>query len=524
MADPMHEKRVERTNQALFRIAKALHHHRELNALLSFITHQVRTLLGVDGASVILIDEEKQEFYFPVAAYEDQETGKRMREIRFPADKGVASHVYRTGKPLIVHDTAKSPYFFHQVDEQSDYQTRNMLDVPLDVNDRMIGVLCAVNKKDSPFDQRDIDLLLAVASLVALPVENARIHQQLMQSYESLRNLNRAKDRVIHHLSHELKTPVAVLFASLRLLDKRLRRLPDTDWQPIARRAERNLARILDLQYKIEDMLRQRDYRAYGLMNTLLDACQDELEALSAEHPAAGRLHSILKEKVEALFGPREAAPQIIALHSFAAACLESLKPDFAHRRLQLLVRFDAVDPIAIPAEVLDKIIRGLVRNAVEHTPDGGRVRVAVTDNGPGPQLSVRDYGVGITAEKQRLLFHNYFSAGDPGSYTSKRPFEFDAGGKGFDLLRLTLFSERYHFKVQLYSERCRYIPRDSDRCPGTIAACSGCHSAKTCHDSGGTSVNLVFQTAGRGSEMPARTDAGAPKALSRPDGPEEQP
>ena len=45
-----------------------------------------------------------------------------MKEIRFPADKGVAGHVYRTGEPLIVPNTSKDPHFFSQVDEKARYQ------------------------------------------------------------------------------------------------------------------------------------------------------------------------------------------------------------------------------------------------------------------------------------------------------------------------------------------------------------------------------------------------------------------
>ena len=124
-----------------------------------------------------------------------------MKEIRFPADKGVAGQVYRTGKPLLVPDTSKSPHFFQMVDKQASMTTRNMLDVPIKIEERMIGVLCAVNKKDTTFDQGDIELLSAIANLVALPIENAAINEALARSYDEVQSLNRAKDRVIHHLS-----------------------------------------------------------------------------------------------------------------------------------------------------------------------------------------------------------------------------------------------------------------------------------------------------------------------------------
>lgn len=125
---------------------------------------------------------KNQEFYFPVANFEDAGTGSRMREIRFPAVKGVAGHVYRTGKPLIVPDYPQSPYYFPVVDMKSGYQTHNMIDVPIQIPGRMIGVLSAVNKKAGEFDQTDVEFLSAIASAVAFPIENARINAELRLS------------------------------------------------------------------------------------------------------------------------------------------------------------------------------------------------------------------------------------------------------------------------------------------------------------------------------------------------------
>ncbi|MFZ1985307.1 MAG: ATP-binding protein [Desulfatitalea sp.] len=68
-----------------------------------------------------------------------------------------------------------------------------------------------------------------------------------------------AKDRVLHHLSHALKTPLAVLIASLKLLAKHLNRLPDSAWQTVYQRAQRNLERLLSIEYETEDILGQRE-------------------------------------------------------------------------------------------------------------------------------------------------------------------------------------------------------------------------------------------------------------------------
>ena len=109
----------ERTAAALSRIALGLHRFRDLDAVLEFITREVRELLDVEGASVILLDDAQQEFYFRRSAFDDTETGRRMSEVRFPADKGVAGEVLRTGRPMIVNDTSTSPFFYAAVDEKT---------------------------------------------------------------------------------------------------------------------------------------------------------------------------------------------------------------------------------------------------------------------------------------------------------------------------------------------------------------------------------------------------------------------
>ncbi len=497
LRDVTQEKRAARNNEALFRIARALHRFRGLDERLEYITREVQELVGAGGASVILLDEEKKEFFFRVAAYEDTATGQKMKEIRFPATEGVAGHVYRTGEPLVVPDTSKSPYFFQGVDEQSQYRTQNMLDVPVRNQERMIGVLCAVNKKEGVFDQTDVALMSTIANMIALPVENARINEALKRSYEEVQSLNRAKDRVIHHLSHEMKTPVSVLSASLGLLHQRLAGSQDPKLARILERSQRNLARILEMQYQIEDIMRDRRYRTYHLLSLLLDACADELEALADEAGAGETAVGRIRARIEELFGPRESASQVIALHRFVAEKLEEIRPRFAHRTCRLETEFEPVADIRVPPDVLAKVVEGLVRNAVENTPEGGGIRVAVTAGKAGPQFTVADTGVGITPENQALLFENYFTAYDTLQYSSRRPYDFGAGGKGFDLLRMKIFSERYHFDIHIESRRCTRLPAETDRCPGDVALCADCRGGADCPASGGTTVIVTFAPAG---------------------------
>jgi signal transduction histidine kinase len=494
-------KRTARINQSLFRISQALYQFRTLDTRLEFITREVRQLLEVEGASVILLDEAKKEFFFRESVFDNMDTGQRMKEVRFPIDKGVAGEVYRTGQPLIVNDTSQSPFFNTRVDEEAGYRTRSMLDVPLVTPQRMIGVLCAVNKKDGAFTESDLALLSTMANLVALPIENAGINEALERSLQEVQSLNRAKDRVIQHLSHELKTPLSVLSASLNLLAKHLvGSTGNRRWEKALERAQRNLLRLLDMQYKIEDLLQEKEVATHRMLSVLLDQCADELEALAADEFGEETVTERLRRRIDWLFGPRDARPEEINLARFTAEFVKMLRPKFAHRRLALEVNLEDTAPIHVPGDVLGKIIEGLTRNAVENTPDGGEVKVTVRSGKTGPELEIRDSGTGITAENQALIFGNYFTAYESLQYSTRSPYDFLAGGKGFDLLRMQMFAERYGFKLLMTSTRCRFIPTHRDECPGEVGECRHLRASEPCRETGGTVVTVLFQPAAGGA------------------------
>jgi GAF domain-containing protein len=115
-----------------------MYQYRGLDQRLALITREVQDLLQVEGAMVILLDEANQEFFFREAVFDKTETGTKFKEIRYPVDKGIAGLVYRTGKPQIVQDAYKSPYFAREVDRQAKYRTRCIADVPLEIEGRMI--------------------------------------------------------------------------------------------------------------------------------------------------------------------------------------------------------------------------------------------------------------------------------------------------------------------------------------------------------------------------------------------------
>ncbi len=497
LRDITQEKRMSRDKEALLRISTALPAYPELEELLDYISEEIRGILNTEDALVILLDEEKKEFAYVGAAHDDPACCKIIKSLRLPANSSVAGKVVESGEPIIITDISKNPDFHHSVDEAMGFKTRDMIQVPLRSVDRIIGVLCARNKKEGIFDQTDVELLTLITGTVALSIENAAFSEELRKAYRDVSSLNRAKDKVINHLSHELKTPASILLASLSILSKKLKTIPEETWKPAIERARRNLERILDIQYQAKDIVKDSGYKSYGLLSMLLDQCRDELESLVADEVGEGPLVERIGKRIEELFGAKESLSAVIQPGIFIKTRLETLKAGFAHRDLEMVFQIEEDAPaITIPPDVLEKTVDGLVKNAVENTPDEGKIIICVKKKGEGTEVEVHDYGVGIVEENQDRIFEGFFVNRDTMAYSTKRPFDFNAGGKGSDLLRMKIFSERYHFKMSMHSTRCGFIPKESDLCPGRISICPFCKAKEDCWNSGETRFILFFRRA----------------------------
>ena len=146
---------------------------------------------------------------------------------------------------------------------------------------------------------------------------------------------------------------------------------------------------------------------------------------------------------------------------------------------------------------ILKEILEGLLKNAIENTPDEGVIRIVLEQEAQRIRLKFMDFGIGVTKENQRHLFDGLFHTQDTELYGSKKPYDFGAGGKGLDLLRMKVYSKRFGFDISVASQRCLYLPTDRDLCPGRISKCPHCRVREDCFNSGGSTFCLTFTVAG---------------------------
>ena len=133
----------------------------------------------------MLLDEGTFELTFAVAT---GEPGESVKELRVPADQGIAGWVLEHDEPLIVNDVAADPRFYAEIDQASGFTTRSLLAVPLTIRETQIGVVEVINKQgEGGFSARDQDLATALAAQAAVAIDNARLYQQLADALVAAR-------------------------------------------------------------------------------------------------------------------------------------------------------------------------------------------------------------------------------------------------------------------------------------------------------------------------------------------------
>ena len=75
----------------------------------------------------------------------------KTKEIRMAVGVGIAGRVAETGETMNVTDAYTDPRFNKAVDEQTGYETRTILCMPITIRGQVIGVVEMVNKKEGVF-------------------------------------------------------------------------------------------------------------------------------------------------------------------------------------------------------------------------------------------------------------------------------------------------------------------------------------------------------------------------------------
>jgi PAS domain S-box-containing protein len=320
------------------------------------------------------------------------------------------------------------------------------------------------------------------------------VEETLLRSHKELEQLNRVKTKAVNHISHELKTPLAVIQGNIRVLRRKMETSQlDANLDGILDALERNAERLLRIQREADEIFRASQELEATTLTDELDLLRQRLDGFGNVPPEVWSHLDALREWLNQYVSGPAGLFQPIDLYLFVQSAVEKIKQRAAHRAVEIRVEGENDLYIYMDPRVVSEIVDGLVKNAIENTPEGGVVTVAVEERENKIWIHVTDTGVGITEENQPYVFDGLFHTEETELYTSKNPYDFGAGGKGLDLLRMKLHARRLGFELSVKSRRCCYIPTDQDVCPGDIVLCGHCKTPQDCINSGGSTFSASF-------------------------------
>jgi len=167
----------------LTQISAHLHQTLELDELIPRIFAEVNKAINAEAQSIWLVNQAEDAIK---CRFANGPSAERVTGITVPlnAPSIVGASVSKQ-ESIIIQDAQNDPRHASAVDESTGFVTRSLMTVPMVLEDKSIGAIQAVNKRDGKlFSQDDLNLFRSIADSAALAVNNAQLVDDLQRSYD----------------------------------------------------------------------------------------------------------------------------------------------------------------------------------------------------------------------------------------------------------------------------------------------------------------------------------------------------
>lgn len=173
-------------------ISRKINSFYDLPQLLDAIMETATEIIEAEAASVLLLDEKKENLIFYSVVGEKKEA---VKQFTVPANQGIAGYAVQNQEPVMVNDAKSDKRFYKLVDENTQFETRSIIAFPLIVKNETIGVLEVINAlSHHGFEEKDMKVLSYISELSALAIYNRVLYDNLIKN-------NRVKHKRVQELN-----------------------------------------------------------------------------------------------------------------------------------------------------------------------------------------------------------------------------------------------------------------------------------------------------------------------------------
>jgi signal transduction histidine kinase len=186
-------ERSARQLNLLNQVAKNLTSTLDFSSLLDQILDNAFDFISCEAGTLFLVDEDTGELIFEVVK---GPVAEELLGTRLAPGTGHVGKSVETGKAAVVNEVRHTREWSRREDQKTGFVTRNLLVIPMFAQDRVVGVIELINRKDGlPFTKDDQDLLTAFSSQAAIALDNARLYtltdRQLAERVDELSVMQR---------------------------------------------------------------------------------------------------------------------------------------------------------------------------------------------------------------------------------------------------------------------------------------------------------------------------------------------
>ncbi|MBW1722689.1 MAG: GAF domain-containing protein [Deltaproteobacteria bacterium] len=349
----------------------------DLEELLEVIMNILSNVCKINRAIIMLVNPKERCLEYLYGAGFEGEVPEAIKNYKVPLDRlsNTLARVASVGRSEYIPEVRNSRLRKGNIlltygNPESVYV------VPLITRSRVIGVIAtdAVEKGGVPEATRET--LEIFAPQIAIAIENAKLYRRLSKQMEELRRshalLSRAEKfsflgNLSARLAHEIKNPMTAIGTFIQMLP-----------------------------HKYDDEEFRNNFYNIALEET-------------------ARVNNLITELLD-LVKTHEPHFQLEDLHDLINRMILLVSPQSNAKKIKVSTFFDPeVGRIWMDSEKMKQVILNLLSNAVEFTPEGGKIDVTTLKTRDGRsseivRIEIRDTGIGIPPENLEKVFDPYFT------------------------------------------------------------------------------------------------------------------
>ncbi len=362
------------------------------NRLLDNVVRAIFEIFSYRNVAIYLRDEKKETLVLRSQQGQLSQLLPVGTEIAFK--EGPIYKAFETSKTVLINDLTQE----ERVD--AGYPEHGaLLNVPLKIADRTMGVLVLLSEHPNTFDLRDVNAFEALSGQLSSAIQNARLFEETQQNTQKLKKANEELENFVFTVSHDLKSPIVSIsgFASILVNDYK-DKLDEEGFHYLER--IRGNAKLME-----------------NLIHDLLDL---------------SRIGRVVKpvEKVH--------------MREIVDAAVEDLQLQLREKNVQVTVESDLPEVVCDRERML-QVFTNLISNAAKYmgSQPEPHIEIGFEDTGENFQFFVKDNGIGINPKYHERIFELFHTLNEVK----------DAEGTGVGLTIVKRIIENHNGRIWVESE-----------------------------------------------------------------------